>query len=184
MADFALPQAPGTEKSQYKRERKALLQQFAKQEAQMQALLAELEEEREKSAQLESTAQELEFIQAKAASAANDLQFSEQSTRQRLIDALLASRGWDVGAEGADTEQVTQEEKVLHQPTKTGEGFADYVLWDDNGKPLAVVEAKKTAVDAEKGRHQARHYADGLGKGSRAASRDLLYEWVRHLDVG
>ena len=38
------------------------------------------------------------------------------------------------------------------------------MILDDNGKPLAVVEAKKTAVDAEKGRHQARYYADGLEK--------------------
>lgn len=162
IADFKTP--PASAKSEYKKERKALLERFAKQEAQMQALLDELEQEKEKAAQFEKTAQELAEVQSKAQSVADQLKFNEQATRRHLIDTLLAGRGWDVGVEGANTEQVTQEEKVLHQPTTTGEGFADYVLWDDNGKPLAVVEAKKTAVDSEKGRHQARYYADGLEK--------------------
>ena len=43
-----------------------------------------------------------------------------------------------------------------------GLGYADYVLWDDNGNPLAVIEAKRTSVDAELGRQQAKLYADGL----------------------
>lgn len=162
--EFEVPQPKASEKNKYKKERKALLEQFAKQEAQMQTLLSELEQEKEKSAQLEKTTQELSDLQSKAQQVADNLKFSEQATRQRLIDTLLAGRGWDVGAGGENTEQVTQEEKVLHQPTNSGEGFADYVLWDDNGKPLAVVEAKKTAVDAEKGRHQAKLYADGLEK--------------------
>ena len=45
---------------------------------------------------------------------------------------------------------------------RTGIGYADYVLWDDNGKPLAVIEAKKTMVDAKKGKHQAILYANCL----------------------
>ena len=164
IAEFQQPQPPKSEKSQFKKERKALLEQYAKQEAQMQALLGELEQEKQKAAELEKTAQELAALQSKGQHVADDLKFSEQATRDRLIDMLLAGRGWIVGVEGADTEQVTQETLVLHQPTPSGEGRADYVLWDNNGKPLAVVEAKKTAVDAEKGRHQARHYADGLEK--------------------
>ncbi len=164
IAEFQQPDPPRSEKSQFKKERKALLEQYAKQEAQMQALLGELEQERQKAAELQKTAEELTALQSKGQHVADNLRFSEQATRERLIDMLLAGRGWDVGTEGADTEQVTQETMVLHQPTPSGEGRVDYVLWDDNGKPLAVVEAKKTAVDAEKGRHQARHYADGLEK--------------------
>ena len=95
---------------------------------------------------------ELAKVQAKAQSVANALHFDEATTRKRLIDMQLAEHGWDIGADGANTETVTQEEKVLHQPTATGEGFADYVLWGDNGQPLAVIEAKKSAVDAESGR--------------------------------
>ncbi|MBL3529483.1 MAG: DEAD/DEAH box helicase family protein [gamma proteobacterium endosymbiont of Lamellibrachia anaximandri] len=164
LPEFQQPSPPQSPKNQYKKERKALLEQYAKQEAQMQALLAELEKEREKRALLEKTAEELTAVQQKAQSVAKALHFDEQTTRHRLIDTQLAGRGWDLGANGANTEQVTQEEKILHQPTKSGEGYADYVLWDDNGRPLAVVEAKKTSVDAETGRHQARHYANGLEK--------------------
>lgn len=153
---------PVTPKGKYQAERKALLAQFAKQEAQMQAVLAELEEERAKTAKLEKTTSELATLHDKAQHAAEALKFSEQATRQRLIDTMLAGRGWVIGADGKDSEQVGQEVEVLHQPTSSGLGKADYVLWDDNGKPLAVIEAKKTAFDAENGRHQARHYADGL----------------------
>ena len=49
---------------------------------------------------------------------------------------------------------------------------------------LAVVEAKKTAVDAEKGRHQAKHYADGLEKNAWSTPGDFLYQRTRHLDLG
>ena len=72
--------------------------------------------------------------------------------------------GWKVGPDGASNESVGQEHEVDHQPTATGKGKADYVLWGDNGKPLAVIEAKKTAIDAEAGRTQAKCYADGLEK--------------------
>lgn len=162
ISDYQQPKPAKSEKADYKRERKALLEQYAKQEARMQAMLAELEAEREKAAQLKRTAQELEQLKHQATSkgqkAALDLHFNEASTRKYLIDLQLTQVGWYL----EDREQVTLEEKVLHQPTTSGEGFADYVLWDDNGKPLAVIEAKKTAVDAETGRHQAKYYADGL----------------------
>jgi type I restriction enzyme R subunit len=162
--DFDPPKPPQSAKADYKKERKALLEQYAKQEAQMQAVLAELEAERKKAVQQERTEAEFNEVKQQAASkgqqVANELHFDEAATRKQLIDLQLAEAGWDV----SNTDQVTLEEKVLHQPTQTGEGFADYVLRDDNGKPLAVIEAKKTAVDAEKGRHQARHYADGLEK--------------------
>ena len=79
-----------------------------------------------------------------------------------LIDVLLAEAGWKVGNNGASTEEVGQEVEVDHQPTAPGQGKADYVLWGDNGKPLAVIEAKKTAIDAEDRPTQAKCYADGL----------------------
>lgn len=162
--DYEQPKPPQSAKAEYKKERKALLEQYAKQEARMQAMLVELEAERQKSAQLERTSEELAKLQQQATSkgqqVANELHFDEATTRKQLIDLQLAQVGWNV----ADSEQLTLEEKVLYQPTPSGEGFADYVLKDSNGKPLAVIEAKKTSVDAEKGRHQAKHYADGLEK--------------------
>ena len=49
-------------------------------------------------------------------------------------------------------------------PNDSGIGFADYVLYGDNGKPLAVVEAKRISVDEKKGEQQAKLYADCLEK--------------------
>ncbi|MGZ8160813.1 MAG: DEAD/DEAH box helicase family protein [Methylobacter sp.] len=164
ITDYQPPKPAQSEKADYKKERKALLEQYAKQEARMQAMLEELDAEREKAAQLQHTAEELEQLKKQATTkgqqVAHDLHFNEATTRKYLIDLQLTQVGWHID----QTDQVTLEEKVLYQPTSSGEGYADYVLWDDNGKPLAVVEAKKTAVDAETGRHQAKHYADGLEK--------------------
>ena len=47
-------------------------------------------------------------------------------------------------------------------PNKSELGFADYVLYDDMHRPLAVIEAKRTCVDVSKGRQQAKLYADLL----------------------
>ncbi|MBI2800022.1 MAG: DEAD/DEAH box helicase family protein [Gammaproteobacteria bacterium] len=93
---------------------------------------------------------------------ANSLDFNETETRNRLIDSALVAAGWNIGVNGESTEQVGLEWEVQHQPTDTGLGYADYVLWDEDGKPLAVIEAKRTAEKPEKGQTQARLYADGL----------------------
>ena len=115
---------------------------------------------------------------------ADALGFDEATTRKRLIDTGLSSVGWDVGINGGETQEVTQEEQILHQPTETGTGFADYVLWDDNGLPLAVVEVKKTSKRAELGQEQARVYADGLEEDARSTAHHLLYQWIRHFHMG
>ncbi|TYA55708.1 DEAD/DEAH box helicase family protein [Formosa maritima] len=85
---------------------------------------------------------------------------SEKETRKLFIDVLLKEAGWDNLKQGRDLEF-----KVNGMPTSvnpSGIGYVDYVLWDDNGKPLAVVEAKKTLHDAKKGKHQANLYANCL----------------------
>ena len=157
--------ANGTEtEKKLKQEKLSILQRFAAQEAEMQRLLAELEGARSKVQIAEATVSELQAAQVQGQQVANALAFDEETTRRRLIDSLLVAVGWNVGASGASTEQVGQEFEVLHQPTPSGKGKADYVLWGDNGKPLGVIEGKKTAVDAELGRTQAKCYADGLEK--------------------
>ena len=146
------------------KERRQILEKLAAQEAQMEALLAELEDARSKASAAEKQAAEIKAIAGSAQAVADELNFSEAETRTRLIDSLLASAGWDVGEGLNNTVQVGKEVELDGQPTATGTGYADYVLWDDNGNPLAVVEAKKAAVDAERGRHQAKLYADSLEK--------------------
>jgi type I restriction enzyme, R subunit len=161
---FKEPTLPDS-KSKLQREKKSVLQKLAAQEAQMQMLLDELEETRSKAAAAEKSQEEIQEILSQTNQAANVLQFDEAATRKLLIDQLLVQAGWDVGADGANTKDVKQEFEVKHQPTTTGTGFVDYVLWDtERDIPVAVIEAKKTAHDAEKGRKQAFVYANALEK--------------------
>ncbi len=47
-------------------------------------------------------------------------------------------------------------------PSPSGKGRVDYVLWGDDGKPLALVEAKRATADPAQGKHQGKLYADCL----------------------
>jgi type I restriction enzyme R subunit len=162
--DIPVYMQPAAPQGAEARERRQILEKLAAQEAQMDALLRELDTARQTASAAEKKAGELHAIAVAANAAANALHFDEATTRARLIDSQLASVGWNVAAGEASTEQVGKEVEVGHQPTGSGSGYADYVLWDDNGNPLAVIEAKKTSVEPERGRHQAKLYADGLEK--------------------
>lgn len=151
-------------KGQLKREKRQALENLAAQEAQMELLLGELEAARQVAATAEKKAEELQALSASSNATANLLEFNEATTRARIIDSLLATAGWNVAQGEASTTEVGKEVEVPHQPTTSGIGYADYVLWDDNGSPLAVIEAKKTSVDPERGRQQAKLYADGIEK--------------------
>lgn len=90
---------------------------------------------------------------------ADSLHWSEAKTRSLLIDAMLLQAGWDV----SNPAQVGQEVEVDFPENVSGKGKADYVLWGDNGQPLAVIEAKKSGnISLQTGREQARMYADGF----------------------
>lgn len=158
------PGAGEETKARLKREKRAVLEKLAAQEAQMEALLRELEVARAAVETAEKTEQELQTLKAQGVQYTGPLNFDEATTRARIIDSLIADAGWQVASNGVSTSEVGQETEVKHQPTSTGLGYADYVLWDDNGLPLAVIEAKKTSVDPEIGRKQAASYADGLEK--------------------
>lgn len=85
---------------------------------------------------------------------------SEFSTRKIYIDAMLLGMDWEL--EGPDSD-VSQEYEVEGMAVVPGQkGYADYVLWGRDGKPLAVVEAKKACKDPNTGRTQAKLYADCL----------------------
>jgi type I restriction enzyme, R subunit len=163
-ADIPAYKQPVVPQAAEARERRQILEKLAAQEAQMDALLRDLDVARQTAKAAEMKVEELSSIAASAKAAADVLAFDEATTRTRLIDSQLASVGWNVAAGEASTEQVGKEIEVAHQPTESGVGYADYVLWDDNGNPLAVIEAKKTSVEPERGRHQAKLYADGLEK--------------------
>jgi type I restriction enzyme R subunit len=163
---FEVPtrQTDDESKGRLKREKREALEKLAAQEARMEALLAELEESRKTVKSAQKKAEEVQALASTGQHAANLLQFDEATTRARIIDSLLVSAGWQVGPGTLSTTEVGKEVEVKHQPTSSGLGYADYVLWNDDGSPLAVVEAKKTTVDPEIGRQQAKLYADGLEK--------------------
>jgi type I restriction enzyme R subunit len=85
--------------------------------------------------------------------------YGEAETRAALIDFLLSEAGWTARVKGKDIEFP-----VKGMPNASGEGIVDYVLWGDDGKPLALVEAKRTTKDALAGQQQAKLYADCLEK--------------------
>ncbi len=163
---FVQPMSEAAEdsKGQLKREKRQALEKLAAQEAQMETLLRELDAARAAASTAEKKVEEIQSLASSGAATANMLAFNEATTRARIIDSLLAGANWNVGPGNASTEEVGKEIEVKHQPTASGLGYADYVLWDDNGNPLAVIEAKKTSVDPERGRQQAKLYADGLEK--------------------
>ncbi|RXG30671.1 DEAD/DEAH box helicase family protein [Leeuwenhoekiella marinoflava] len=86
---------------------------------------------------------------------------NEAETRKYLIDVALREAGWDL--KGINDKEY----KVQYMPKSTNKsetGYVDYVLWDDDGLPLALVEAKRTLESASKGENQAQLYADSLEK--------------------
>ena len=81
---------------------------------------------------------------------------TEAQTRARYIDTMLLDAGWVKGVDWLE------EVELAGMPNQAQIGFADYVLYGNDGKALAVVEAKRTSVDVAKGRQQAKLYADLL----------------------
>ena len=82
--------------------------------------------------------------------------YSEAQTRDYFIDLLLKEAGW------ALDKQQDREFEVTGMPNTQRKGFVDYVLWGDDGKPLGLVEAKRTKRSPQEGQQQAKLYADCL----------------------
>lgn len=108
----------------------------------------------------ELVAARAELAKAKAANikVPDDHDYDEADTRRYFIDVLLREAGWAIGKTAA------VEVPVIGMPNEKNEGFVDYVLWGADGKPLAVVEAKRTLKDPDVGQQQAKLYADCLEK--------------------
>lgn len=86
------------------------------------------------------------------------LEITEYETRKLYIDSMLRDAGWTEGKDWIN------EVELYGMPNKSKTGYADYVLFDDAHRPLAVIEAKRTCVDVATGRQQAKLYADLLEK--------------------
>jgi len=88
---------------------------------------------------------------------------NETQTRQELIDSKLLLSGWDVDNYAQVREEFTNSSVVSDvKPIYGKKQFCDYVLLGREGKPLAVVEAKKSSRDARVGQEQAKQYCYNL----------------------
>lgn len=133
----------------------------------------------------QQTEQELTALKAKVAAlkqqneaVADTHDYHEADTRRYLIDVLLKEAGWSLGStpltEQSRGEHTGNQEALIERsrgeceyevqgmPNDTGKGRVDYVLWGDDGKPLALIEAKRTTKSPTDGKHQAKLYADCL----------------------
>ncbi|MBW7894872.1 MAG: DEAD/DEAH box helicase family protein [Opitutaceae bacterium] len=135
--------------------------------AQLQKLSAELATRDEKLVTLlaDKAALDAELVKLRAevaaakqanASRPDTHDYSEAETRDTFIDLLLKEAGWPLD------QPRDREYEVTGMPNKQGTGYVDYVLWGDDGKPLGLVEAKRTKRDARVGQQQAKLYADSL----------------------
>jgi type I restriction enzyme R subunit len=116
------------------------------------------ESEREKlEGEIKRLQAEIAAVKAEKIEAEDTHDYDESATRDLFIDLLLREVGWTFSKAGYDTEYP-----VTGMPNKKGEGFVDYVLWGDDGKPLGLLEAKRTRRDPRVGQQQARLYADCL----------------------
>lgn len=143
------------------------VQQIKKMREDFEARDKSLEQEREArlatEAEREKLNEEIKRLQAeiaatkKANQAAPDTHdYNEEKTRDAFIDLLLHEAGWPLDQER------DREFPVVGMPSNSGEGFVDYVLWGSDGKPLGLVEAKRTKKDSRVGQQQAKLYADCL----------------------
>lgn len=92
---------------------------------------------------------------------------SEFKTRKQYIDLDLKIAGWEFNG------NIIEEEPVTGMPNSTGDGFVDYVLMGANGKPVGLVEAKRTSKDSRVGQQQAKIYADCLEQ--KYGQRPIIY---------
>jgi type I restriction enzyme R subunit len=123
------------------------------------------------------------------ASVADAMQTPSEADARINIDRLLRQAGWDP----ADKQQVGTEVFISQSP-QVGEldgttpslltdepwlaGRADYVLYASDGRPLAVIEAKRNAIDPYRAKSQALAYARAIGAPFVfLANGEVIYLW-------
>lgn len=137
---------------------KAKLQELESTLAEKDAKLAELMTgQAAMDAELQQLRAEVAEARKRNEAAADTHDYNEAETRDAFIDLLLAEAGWSGFQHGRDIEY-----EVGGMPSDSGVGFVDYVLWGKDGKPLALVEAKRTRKSPLVGQQQAKLYADCL----------------------
>lgn len=151
--DERVPRPASAEAVVPRRELEALEKKLAEQ---TEAALKQQQERDALDAELQALREQMAGVRAAAVQQKDTHDYSEAETRRYLIDVDLRRAGWPLD------QDRDREYEVVGMPNSKGVGYADYVLWGDDGRPLAVVEAKKTTVDPAVGQQQAKLYADGL----------------------
>jgi len=157
-------QATTTQQTQSREQLEALAEQLAERDAQLRdqhlASLASQEE-------LDRLRQEITALRlANEAAAQPDPSLLEVDCRG-YINHYLEEAGWAHGT------SCTHEHEVQGMPNASGIGYVDYVLWGDDGKPLALVEAKRSSINPMEGQRQAELYANGLEQ--RYGQRPIIF---------
>ncbi|MGL5524273.1 MAG: DEAD/DEAH box helicase family protein [Aeromonas veronii] len=84
----------------------------------------------------------------------------EAQTRTEIIDSQLAHAGWLRSRRTLIEEFLLKTTKL--ESTDNYHQFADYILLGADGKPIAVVEAKRSSRDELAGKRQAADYANEI----------------------
>ena len=157
--------AATAQQAQSREQLEALAEQLAERDGQLRdQRLASLATQEE----LDRLRQEITALRkANEAAAQPEADLSEFETRRGYIDHYLEEAGWVHGR------SCTHEHEVQGMPNATGTGFVDYVLWGDDGKPLALVEAKRSSRDLMEGQRQGELYANCLEQ--RYGQRPLIF---------
>ncbi len=134
---------------------KRLEEQLAEKDEKLSIVLADKEN---LDAEIKRLRKEVDEAKQAASNIPDDHNYNEAETRDYFIDLLLKEAGWPLD------QKRDREFPVTGMPNNKGEGFVDYVLWGDDGKPLGLVEAKRTKRSPKEGEQQAKLYADCLEK--------------------
>ena len=114
----------------------------------------------------EKIVKELDLINKLLDYKKKQIELFDDFIKSQFIDLDLKIAGWD-------STNIREEVEVKGMPNTQEAGYVDYVLYGENGKPLAVVEAKRTSKDSKIGQQQAKLYADCLEK--EYAQRPIIY---------
>lgn len=127
----------------------------AQEQAEKERLKSE-EGRAELEAEIKKLQEQIAKVKKANIAAPDEHDYNETQTRDTFIDLLLNEAEWMLD----NPKDI--EFPITGMPNNTGEGFVDYVLWGQDGKPLGLVEAKRTRRDPREGQRQAELYADAL----------------------
>ena len=130
-------------------------------DAERKARMADAESRAELEAELAKVKAEMTALRRENEGADARHDYDEATTRDEFIDVMLREAGWPL-ADKRDIEFPVHGMPNDRSVDGKGAGFVDYVLWGDDGKPLAVIEAKRSRKDPRAGKEQARLYANCL----------------------